>query len=91
MAAKKEEVNNVGNDALMNEYLELVHSGEDYFNRLASLIAAAKTEIHIQTYIFENDSTGIKIADLLKAAASRNVKIHILLDGYGSSSFSNKK
>ena len=45
MAAKKEEVNNVGNDALMNEYLELVHSGEDYFNRLASLIAAADAEI----------------------------------------------
>ncbi len=90
MAAKKEEINNEGNDTLLNEYLELVHSGEDYFNRLASLIAEAKTEIHIQTYIFENDSTGIKIADLLKAAAARNVKIHILLDGYGSSSLSNK-
>ena len=65
----------------------LVHSGEDFFNRLEQIILDAKTEIHIQTYIFDYDTTGKKIISALKEAALRNVKIYILLDGFGSFSF----
>lgn len=68
------------------ENIELVHSGEDYFLRLLNIISKSKNEIYLQTYIFENDSTGLEIADELKKAASRNVKVFVLLDGYGSSS-----
>ncbi|WP_395051806.1 phosphatidylserine/phosphatidylglycerophosphate/cardiolipin synthase family protein [Flavobacterium sp.] len=64
-----------------------VHSGEDYFSRLERIILDAKTEIHIQTYIFDYDNIGKKIIAALKVAASRNVKINILLDGFGSFSF----
>ncbi len=67
--------------------IELVHSGEDYFSRLERIILDAKTEIHIQTYIFDYDNIGKKIITALKKAASRNVKINILLDGFGSFSF----
>jgi len=66
------------------KYVELVHSGEDYFERLEKLINAAEKEIHLQTYIFENDETGSRIAACLKAAALLNVKIYVLLDAYGS-------
>lgn len=69
------------------ESIELVHSGEDYFSRLERIILESKFEIHIQTYIFDNDSTGKRIIAALKTAASRNVKIYILLDGFGSLSF----
>lgn len=69
------------------KFIELVHSGEDYFTRLERIILESKIEIHIQTYIFEYDSIGKKIISALKVAASRNVKIHILLDGFGSFSF----
>lgn len=65
----------------------LVHSGEDYFSRLEQIILDAKTEIHIQTYIFDYDATGKKIISAIREAASRNVKIYILLDGFGSFSF----
>ncbi len=65
----------------------LVHSGEDYFMRLEKMILDAKTEIHIQTYIFDYDTTGKKIISALTIAASRNVKIFLLLDGFGSLSF----
>ena len=68
----------------------LVHSGDDYFSRLRNIIRHAKIEIHFQTYIFDNDSTGNEIVEALKEAASRNVKIYMLLDGYGSNSFSDK-
>ena len=68
------------------EYIELVHSGEDYFLRLKNLIENAQEEIHLQTYIFENDETGSSIAACLKEAAQRNVKVYVLLDAYGSAS-----
>lgn len=70
-----------------SETITLVHSGEDYFSRLEQIIRDSKSEIHIQTYIFENDTIGKKIIVALKEAASRNVKIYILLDGFGSFSF----
>jgi cardiolipin synthase len=69
------------------EKVILVHSGEDYFLRARNIILNAQSEIHLQTYIFENDATGIEIINALKEAANRNVKIYVLLDGYGSYSF----
>lgn len=69
------------------EKTTLVHSGEDYFLRAQNIISNAQTVIHIQMYIFENDATGLEIINALKEAAIRNVKIYVLLDGYGSYSF----
>jgi cardiolipin synthase len=69
---------------LASDTLRLVESGQDYFQGLEKMIQEAKQEIHIQTYIFENDTTGQKIITLLKEAARRGVKIYILLDGFGS-------
>ncbi len=68
--------------------IELVYSGADYFSRLEKLINASNKEIHFQTYIFDTDSTGLRIVEALKRAANRGVKIYLLLDGFGSNSFS---
>ena len=67
-----------------SEKIELVHSGEDFFDRLLSLIFNAKSELHLQTYILENDVTGKEVARALKEATLRNVKVYVLLDGFGS-------
>ncbi|MBG6063340.1 cardiolipin synthase [Flavobacterium sp. CG_9.1] len=67
--------------------LELVHSGEDYFARLEAIIKQAQFQIYLQMYLFENDTTGTRISTALKEAASRKVKIYVLLDGLGSLSF----
>lgn len=72
------------------ENIALVHSGEDYFIRLEQMILACETEIHIQTYIFDADMIGTRIAEALKKAAARNVTIYLLLDGFGSKSLSNE-
>jgi len=72
------------NDTDDSNYIELVHSGEDYFARLKEIIDKAEEEIHLQTYIFENDETGNRIAACLKEAAQRKVKVYVLLDAYGS-------
>lgn len=72
----------------MNHF-ELVHSGDDYFSRLSELITTAKKEIHLQTYIFDDDYTGKEIAEALKKASLRQVSVYVLLDGYGSASLTN--
>ncbi|MDI5899214.1 phospholipase D-like domain-containing protein [Flavobacterium yafengii] len=67
--------------------LELVYSGEDYFSRLEAIIRNSQFEIHMQMYLFENDTTGNRIIKALKEAASRKVQVYVLLDGLGSLSF----
>ena len=77
--------NKNSNDTSQN--IALVHSGEDYFSRLESIIMNSQFEIHLQIYLFENDATGKRIINALKEAASRQVKIYLILDGLGSISF----
>ncbi|TRX31779.1 hypothetical protein FNW52_18375 [Flavobacterium sp. ZT3R18] len=72
------------------ESMLLVHTGAEYFSRLERIISGSKVEIHIQMYLFELDETGSRIITLLKQAALRNVKIYIVLDGFGSFSFPSK-
>ena len=70
-----------------NNHLELLQSGNSFFEKLSDLIKNATTEIHFQLYIFEPDETGKIIADLLIKAAKRGVKIYVVLDAYGSQNF----
>jgi len=70
-----------------NNQLELLQSGNSFFEKLSDLIKNAVSEIHIQIYIFEPDTTGIIIKDLLIDAAKRGVKIYVVLDAYGSKKF----
>lgn len=80
-------VNNTKVDVIENPIV-LVHSGDDYFFRLENIINSSKKELHIQTYIFDIDTIGLRIIDALLNAANRKVKIYLLLDGFGSNSFS---
>ena len=88
-ALRKRSKTALQNAADNSKYVELVRSGEDYFLRLEKLIDKAEKEIHIQTYIFENDDTGNRIASCLKKAAQRKVKVYVLLDAYGSAALPN--
>lgn len=72
------------------EEIRLVHSGRDYFDVLEKIILKAQQVIHLQTYIFDEDETGKRIADALIKAAERNVQVNVVLDGYGSRSISKK-
>jgi cardiolipin synthase len=64
--------------------VQLVYSGNDYFDTLVQMIRSAEASIHFQTYIFDNDSTGQLIVKELIQAAQRGVKIHFLVDAFGS-------
>ena len=62
----------------------LLQSGEDYFPAIEAAFDRARFEIYLETYIYENDATGLRIADALKRAVLRGVTVYVLIDGYGS-------
>lgn len=68
--------------------VELIQGGKIYFARLIQLINEAKVSIHFQTYIYDEDETGNAVTAALLDAASRGVKVFLLLDKYGSQSLS---
>ena len=64
--------------------LNLLESGRNYFPALESACDQAQREIHVETYILEDDEAGRRIGQALARAAHRGVATHVLVDGYGS-------
>lgn len=65
-------------------HLKIVRGGREYFDLLIELINKAEKDIHLQTYIFDDDITGTRVAEALKGAAARKVQVYLLADGYAS-------
>jgi cardiolipin synthase len=63
--------------------VQLLIGGGEYFPALEAAIDAASEQIYLETYIFENDATGSRIAAALARAARRGVATHVLVDGFG--------
>jgi len=76
------------NEYKANNTIEFLRGGNEYFEKLKILIESAKQFIVIHTYIFAEDQTGSMVVAYLKAAANRNVKVYLLIDGITSSSLS---
>ena len=63
----------------------IYNNGDSYFEALLFAIEQAKTTIQLETYIFDQDVLGIKVLEALVSAATRKVRVQLLLDGVGSS------
>ncbi|WP_020676188.1 cardiolipin synthase ClsB [Geopsychrobacter electrodiphilus] len=62
----------------------LLQNGAAYFPAIEAAIDQARHEIYLEAYIYQDDITGRRISDALKRAVRRGVKVHVLIDGYGS-------
>lgn len=71
-------------DFIAGNQITLLRSGAEYFPALEAAIDSASQEIYLETYIFQYDATGTRIAAALKRAAQRGVSVHLLIDGFGS-------
>ena len=67
--------------------VRLLESGDAYFPALEMAIEQAQQEIYLETYIFADDPTGIRIAAALGRASRRGVAVRVLVDGFGSHEF----
>lgn len=70
--------------------IDLLETGGEYFPALIAAIEAAAEEVRLETYIFEDDATGRKVAATMANAARRGVRVHVLVDGFGSRGFMQK-
>ena len=67
--------------------ITLLKNGTDFFPALEAAIDSALTEVHLETYIFADDTVGRRIAAALRRAAQRQVIVRIVIDGFGSHDF----
>jgi len=64
--------------------IDLLESGGQYFPALEQAIDEACASVHLETYIFEDDPTGRRIGAALERAARRGVRVHVVVDGFGT-------
>lgn len=67
--------------------LQLLESGGEYFPALIAAIDTARYEVHLETYIFADDTIGRRVASALAGAAQRGVAVRVLVDGFGARGF----
>ncbi len=72
----------------LHNKLKLIRGGKDFFDLLEQMIDAANHLVHFQVYIFDEDSTGKRVADALRRAALRGAKVYLMVDGYASKNLS---
>ncbi|QQK78987.1 cardiolipin synthase [Salicibibacter cibi] len=74
------------NDAVLtqNNHVDVFTDGVDKFSQLLSDIAEAKDHIHLQYYIFRNDTLGKRVINLLTEKAREGVQVRVLYDDMGS-------
>ena len=75
-----ETVNSISN----NNQVELLFNGEDKFPKVLETLKNAKHHIHIEYYIFENDTIGNQIVDILIEKAQEGVEVRFIFDDFGS-------
>ncbi|OJY58384.1 cardiolipin synthase ClsB [Thiobacillus sp. 0-1251] len=73
-----------GVEPVSGNQLRLLQSGAEFFPALIAAIDAARDEIHLETYIFNADSSTGAVRDALIGAARRGVQVRVLIDGVGS-------
>jgi cardiolipin synthase len=64
--------------------ISLLENGEEFFPRVFEAIAAARTEVILETFILFEDKVGQQLHAALLAAARRGVQVDMTIDGFGS-------
>ncbi|NDD27647.1 MAG: phosphatidylserine/phosphatidylglycerophosphate/cardiolipin synthase family protein [Proteobacteria bacterium] len=64
--------------------VRLLTNGVQAYDARTRLMSAAKHSICLQTYIFRDDETGRRTAELLREKAREGVDVRVIVDGIGS-------
>jgi cardiolipin synthase A/B len=73
-----------GNPLSVGNKVTLLEDGQATYASMLAAIAAAKHDVHMEMYIFEDDDVGKLFADALKKCAKAGVKVRLLYDSIGS-------
>jgi cardiolipin synthase A/B len=70
--------------------LNLVHTPEDRLAAVLGLIESARASVRMFFYMFGDDVTGKEVLEALVSAASRGVRVQLIIDSFGSSNISDR-
>jgi cardiolipin synthase len=76
-----------GGELVPGNQVRLLQSGAEFFPALIAAIEAARTEIYLETYIFNADNSAQAVRDALMRAARRRVQVRLMIDGVGARDF----
>lgn len=83
--------NSTGNRVTYLNNTYFFKDGIPFFERMLEDIENAKETIHMEYYIFNDDSFGGKIYDLLIKKAKEGVNVRVIIDGIGTKKLSLKR
>lgn len=63
--------------------LKILNGGDECFREFAAAIRSARRSINLETYIFNSDDVGWKMARLLANKARRGVEVNVIYDAVG--------
>ncbi len=64
--------------------IELLECGAVFFPTLEAAIDAARSEVHLETYILHDDPSARRVIQALVRAAGRGVAVRLAVDGFGT-------
>ncbi len=64
--------------------ITMLGTGEETYSSICNAIAGAERSVILETYIFDRDEIGLKVADCLIAAHRRGVAVRVLIDAVGA-------
>ncbi len=80
----------LNSDLQTGHEVELLINGEAFFPALVSAIEAARESVYLETYIFNDDPSGQRVATALSEAADRGVSVNCVVDGFGTPSLTGR-
>ena len=70
--------------------VDILQNGKATFNAILDALNKAEQHIHLEYYVYEDDTIGNKIKDLLIQKASSGLEVRIIIDAIGSWSLSKR-
>jgi cardiolipin synthase len=70
--------------------LNILHQPQDRLDAILQMIASAQQSVQMFFYMFGDDGTGREVNAALVAAAARGVKVHLIIDSFGSANISDR-
>jgi cardiolipin synthase len=64
--------------------IRLIEGGQAYFEALVAAIDQARSQVHIETYIFDFVGDAVRVAEALVRAAERGLRVWVVVDGVGT-------
>lgn len=81
-------LNNSKSLLTMDNEMEILKNGAQTFDSIKQALRSAKSTIHLEYYIIEDDDLGNEIADILCERARQGVEVRVIFDDVGSWSLS---